>query len=174
MKSDGFSEAFVCLFALNQRRVYSYILTLLPNRADADDVLQETSMVLWRKFEEFDQSSNFTAWACRIAYFEVLRFRRRKKPQELAFSSSVVELLATETASRSDELETRYQALSNCVKKLRPGDQELVALRYREQATIRYIAAEIGRPIEGLYKTYQRIRRSLVDCVDRALARECR
>ena len=164
---------FVRLFALHQRRVYSYILTLVANHSDADDILQETSLTLWRKFGEYEPGTHFAAWACRIAYFEVLRHRRQKK-SETGLSPHLFELLASESLERADELENRHLALSHCIKKLHARDRELVSRRYVAGATIRSVSEQIGRSVDGLQKAYQRIRRSLIDCVDRTLARECR
>jgi len=173
VKSDASAETFVRLFAVHQRRIYSYVLTLVPNHSDADDILQETSIILWRKFAEFDLSTNFVAWACRIAYFEILRHRRTRQPK-VGLPNGLFDLLASEALERSTELERRHQALAYCIEKLHARDRQLLARRYGTGATIRSIAEEIGRSVEGLHKVYQRIRRSLVDCVDRALAREYR
>src|SRR5262245_5742011 len=63
-------RAFLRLFLQNERRLYAYILTLLPHRADADDVLQEASLVMWDKFDDANPPADFTAWGCRIAYFK--------------------------------------------------------------------------------------------------------
>ena len=68
------ARLFLRLFLQNQRRIYAYVLTLLPNRADADDVFQEASLVLWDKFDESSPPDDFAAWGCRIAYFKVLDF----------------------------------------------------------------------------------------------------
>ena len=173
MESAASTEMFVRLFALNQRRVYSYVLALVANPSDADDILQETSMVLWRKFSEYQPGTNFAAWACRIAYYEVLRLRRQRK-LEVELPPQLFEALASETLARSDELEHRHRALSGCIEKLHAKDRELVSRRYVAGATIRSVSSQIGRSVDGLEKAYQRIRRALMDCVDRTLARECR
>jgi RNA polymerase sigma-70 factor (ECF subfamily) len=62
-----------------QRRLYAYILTILPNLSDADDVLQDTNAVLLRKRTQFVAGTEFGAWACRVAYFEVLALRRKRQ-----------------------------------------------------------------------------------------------
>ncbi|NLE38314.1 MAG: RNA polymerase subunit sigma, partial [Pirellulaceae bacterium] len=111
--------------------------------------------------------------ACRIAYYEVLRHRREKK-SETVLPPSLFELLASESLERPSELDSRHDALSGCLEKLHERDRELIRRRYGEGATIRGVSQEIGRPVEGLQKAYQRIRRSLIDCVDRALAAQCR
>ena len=67
---------FVRLYTASSRRIYTYILTLLPNRTDAEDVFQDVSVLLWEKFPEFTPGTQFSAWACRIAYFKALSFGR--------------------------------------------------------------------------------------------------
>src|SRR3954447_21447609 len=90
-------KTFLRLFLQNERRVYAYILTLLPNRTDADDVLQEASLVMWDKFDERAPPEDFAAWGCRIAYFKVLDCYKKSQRQRLLFSPKMLERIA-ETA----------------------------------------------------------------------------
>src|SRR5215212_9863961 len=71
------SKLFLRLFLQNERQVYAYILTLLPNRADADDVLQEASLAMWDKFDADQPPTDFLAWARRVAYHKVLDFHKK-------------------------------------------------------------------------------------------------
>src|SRR5436305_6726193 len=82
---------FLRLFLQNERRLYAYILTLLPNRADADDVLQEVSLVLWDKFDAEHPPDHFTAWGCRIAYFKILDFYKKRSRSRVVFSQAMLE-----------------------------------------------------------------------------------
>src|SRR5262245_11019859 len=91
------SKLFLRLFLKNQRRIYAYVLTLLPNRADADDVLQEASLVMWDKFHPETPPDDFAAWGCRIAYFKVLDFFKKGHRARVRFSQSMLERVA-ETA----------------------------------------------------------------------------
>src|SRR5579883_1429068 len=88
---------FLRLFLQNERRLYAYILTLLANRADADDIFQEASLVMWDKFDERHPPDDFTAWGCRIAYFKVLDFCKRSQRRRVQFSQEMLERVA-ETA----------------------------------------------------------------------------
>src|SRR4051794_21253119 len=85
------SKVFLPLFVQNERRVYAYILTLLPNRADADDMLQEVSLVMWDKFAPDSPPTDFAAWGCRIAYFKVLDFYKRHRRGRVLFSQETLE-----------------------------------------------------------------------------------
>ena len=66
--SDRDPEQFVRLLARYDREVYRYVLTLLPDHTEAEDVLQETAAALWEKFAEYDSEKPFFPWACRFAF----------------------------------------------------------------------------------------------------------
>jgi RNA polymerase sigma-70 factor, ECF subfamily len=168
------SKLFLRLFLQNERRLYAYILTLVPNRADADDVLQEASLVLWDKFDAGQPPADFAAWACRIAYFKVLDFCKKRQRSRVVFSQAMLERLA-ETAveqAASLQLDERRRALAGCVEKLSPRDRDLLACRFAEGATTQSTAARVGRSVDAVYKALARIRQALFDCVTRTLAQE--
>src|SRR5262245_25737660 len=95
-------ERFVQLFAKHQRGIQAYIWTLVSHRDDSDDILQETSVSLWRKWAEYDPNRDFFRWACGIAFIEVLRHRRRHASRRLWFSEELLETLAAEFVEQSD------------------------------------------------------------------------
>lgn len=166
------SGRFVQLFAQHQRGIHAYICTLVPNRVDADDVMQETSLVLWRKWEEFDRQRDFIRWACGIAFNEVLKLRRRVATRRYFFNEALLEQLSAEVIQESDSLERRQAALAGCMKKLGPRDRQLIEHRYRTKTTARQVADELGRPASTVYKALARIRDALYNCVERRLAQE--
>jgi RNA polymerase sigma-70 factor (ECF subfamily) len=166
------TKLFLRLFLQNERRLYAYILTLLPNRADADDVLQEASLVLWDKLDERHPPDDFAAWACRIAYFKVLDFCKKKQRSRVCFSQTMLERVA-ETAveqAGSLQLDERREALIHCLEKLRRRDRDLLAFRFAEGATTQSTAAQVGRSVDAVYKALAKIRQGLFDCVTRKLA----
>lgn len=165
-------ERFARLLATCQRRVFLYALSLLHNAADAEEVLQETNLVLWRKFDQYQPGTHFDRWACRIAYYEVLKFREKKGPTEQLFTSAFVESLAEEVDKGMDLLEARRNALAQCLGKLSENDRRLVMLRYHAQATTRGVAEALGRSVQGTRKALHRIRMALLACIERTLAVE--
>src|SRR5437868_8976600 len=116
------SKLFLRLFLQNERRLYAYILTLLPRRADADDVLQEASLVMWDKFDERHPPDDFAAWGCRIAYFKVLDFYKKSQRCRVCFSQAMLEHVAETGVEQAAtlRLDERREALSRCVEKLTP------------------------------------------------------
>jgi RNA polymerase sigma-70 factor, ECF subfamily len=93
----GLDESdFGRLFARYQPRIYGYIRSLVTQRNDAEDLLQETASVLWQKFGDFQPGSDFLAWAFRVARYEVLYFRQRQKRNVLQFSERFVDLVGAD------------------------------------------------------------------------------
>src|SRR5437867_761160 len=99
----------------NQARLYGYIHCLVRNLSDADDLYQQTALILWKKFDEFDPQRSFFAWACGIARGEIANFLRSRGRQRLYFSDDLSLLLVEAQAELSNnELDDRREALSRC------------------------------------------------------------
>lgn len=163
---------FVELFVRYQRQVYLYIRSLLSNPSDVEEVFQQTSLVLWKKFDQYQQGTNFRAWAFRIAHLEILDYRSRQRRNCLCFSDELLDELAEEMDSISDLLDARMAALSKCLKELPKRDRRLIELRYSPGECVRDIAAELNRPVRYIYKAVTRIRRALYECINRRLDHE--
>ncbi|REJ93350.1 MAG: RNA polymerase subunit sigma [Planctomycetota bacterium] len=166
------TEEFVQLFTANQRRLYLFILPQVATTQDADEVLQETNLVIWNKYQQFSVGTNFFAWAAQIATYEVLKHRQRRYREKLQFNDEFVNLVAAEAAERGDELEQRRRALQHCLSRLRAKDRKLIQMRYRPGESGKALAAELGRPANSVYQSLGRIRRSLLECINRRLAAE--
>jgi RNA polymerase sigma-70 factor (ECF subfamily) len=166
------SEEFVQLFTRHQRRLYLFILSQVPSTHAAEEILQETNVVIWSKYRQFDLATNFFAWSAQIATYEVLKHRQRRQRDKLKFSDEFVQAVAEEAAERSDELEQRRQALERCLKKLRPADRELIRRRYQPGESGKDVAEELGRPANSVYQSLGRIRRTLLECINRRLSLE--
>lgn len=153
-----------------QRNLFAYILTLLPSLEDANDVLQQTNLVLWSKRSEFSPGSNIQAWACRIAYFEVLAYRQRWRRDRLQFDNDLVGQMAEEIgAVPLADTESELQALALCTESLSPSDRELLDMRYQEALSAPEIAAKVSRSAVAVRKALFRIRAALHRCVDQRL-----
>jgi RNA polymerase sigma-70 factor, ECF subfamily len=164
---------FTRYLAANQARLYGYIHSLIPDIHDADDLYQQTALVLWNKFGAFDRGRDFFAWACGVARGEVANFARRRVRQRLYLSADVNLLLVEAHAEMTeDEQDDRREALTRCVEKLPPADRELLAECYREGCGVQAAAGRRSRSLHGVYNSLRRIRKALFDCVNRALARQ--
>jgi RNA polymerase sigma-70 factor, ECF subfamily len=165
-------EEFVQTFARYQQDIQAYLLTLVPNRSDCDDLMQETSVALWRKWSQFDRERDFFRWACGIAFIEVLRYRRHSSTQRMWFSEDLLETLAVEFIDASELLEARTAALQSCLDKLDKQDRLIIESRYRDGATVQDVAKQFSRPVGSLYKTVVRIRERLQMCIEGTVARQ--
>jgi RNA polymerase sigma-70 factor, ECF subfamily len=163
------ADEFALLFSRHARQIYAYILTLIPNWSDAEDVFQETSTIIWEKFDEFTPDTNFRAWACQVAYYRAIWFRQRQKKAAMPFGDEFFRVVAAETLSQQDLLEDRYLALAGCMKRLVERDRELVERAYADGVTIKDVAVQLGRSPDAAYKALKRIHRELFDCVEAAL-----
>jgi RNA polymerase sigma-70 factor, ECF subfamily len=165
-------ERFVQLLAEHQRGVQAYVWTLVGNRDDADDIMQEASVSLWRKWHEFDPTRDFFRWACGVAFIEVLRHRRKHAGRRLWFSDDLLETLAAEMVEESQWHASRSAALEGCLEKLSDRDRQIIEARYRHGATVLQVAENLRRPVSTIYKMMARIRERLHACIEGAVARE--
>jgi RNA polymerase sigma-70 factor (ECF subfamily) len=169
-------RAFLGQFLKAERRIFAYILTLLPHRADAEDVLQEVSVIMWEKFDEHDPPGDFVAWGCRIAYFRIQHHRREQRRGRVVFSEEMLRQLAETISDEAAalQLDERYEALTHCLGRLGRPDRELLTERLKEGATAQSAAASVGKSVDSVYKALAKIRKTLLDCVARTLAAEGR
>lgn len=163
---------FVQLFTQYQRRLFLHILAQVPHPVDAEEILQETNIIAWSKFGHFQRGTNFLAWAAQIATFEIMKYRSRRRRERLLFSEEFLETVAQTSLERSDELEARRAALFDCIQKLRANDRALIQQRYAPGESGKGLAETLGRPANSVYQSLGRIRRTLLECVERKLAAE--
>ena len=164
------SEEFVQLFSRIQRRLYLHILKQVGSPNDAEEILQETNVVIWNKFHRFELGTNFVAWSFQIANFEVLKYRDRKRSNKLVFSGDLLEVIAQESEEQEDDLDLRRAALQECLQNLRSADRELIQQRYQPGNTGEGVARQLDRPINSVYQSIGLIRKTLFECINRRLA----
>ncbi|MBI1371651.1 MAG: sigma-70 family RNA polymerase sigma factor [Phycisphaera sp.] len=172
--SKDAGELYMRLFLANEQGIYSFILSLVHHWADADDLMQETCEVMWRKFEQFEPGSNFTAWAMQIAYFRVLNYRKIKRTARSRLSDANIEALTDRFVKLSDQREARRDALEQCLHKLPEDQRKIIALRYEPDATTQDVADTVGRSIHAVYKALNKTHKALRDCVRQTMAKEAR
>lgn len=162
---------FVELYSAYYPRLQYYLMALAPTSNDAADILQETSLVLWKKFSSFQTGTNFYAWACKIARLQTLKHRQRQGHSARILDNHAFDSIAEEAACEFDEPKLPLEILEACLDKLSDIDRTLISKRYQPDYTVKKIALELGRTANSLSKSLGRIRRALMDCIDRKLAR---
>jgi len=166
---DRRDDQFVRLLLTNERCIYTFILTLVHNRSDAEDIMQDTASLMWRKYRELDSVSNFAAWGVRIAHYKVLEFRKKRYKDRIQFSNKLFEEIVGGAATVSDDLGPRLDALKKCLARLGRRDRKLVMMRHEQNSTTRTVARSIGMSVESAYKTIPRLHDMLLRCIRRKL-----
>tara|TARA_R110000850_G_scaffold4202_7_gene19548 strand:- start:2368 stop:2940 length:573 start_codon:yes stop_codon:yes gene_type:complete len=170
--SEDNHELFSRFFLANQSRVFGFILTLVRDRSDARDILQETSVVLWRKFDRFEPGTDFAMWAMSTARLCVFEWRRKQKKLPLPMDDKIFDLLADEAVVISCEFEARREALRSCLSVLPEQDTSLLVQRYDLDQSVAKIGQLLNRSRIAIYKRLMRIQRDLLQCVQKKVALE--
>lgn len=160
------------LLVPNQRRIHAFILYLVPNSSDADDILQETLAEMWNKFESFEQGSNFIAWSFTIAKYKILSFRQKNKSSKVIFSDNINSLLEKESKESLGFVQHEIEALKGCMEKLPGKHKSYILMRYEQGLTFREIASQVGISMQAVYKSICQIHASLAHCVQLSLHSE--
>jgi RNA polymerase sigma-70 factor, ECF subfamily len=162
-------EEFADLIEFSTSRVLSYLHALLLNWDDAEDIFQETCLVLWQKFDEFRPGTSFLGWAMRIAQHKAMNFQKKQRRRTI-FAANVRDALLTEFAARSSEATSADLAsLSDCMDRLAQDDLRMVKSCYIERVPVRELADTMGRSPESVHNTLHRIRTWLLNCIRREL-----
>lgn len=169
--NDKPSDEFARLYLQNQGRVYAYIATLIPNRMDAEDLLQKTSLVMWRKWDIYDSSQSYIAWARGIALNEIRNFVRKKERKNIHLSESMIMTLSSKIELEEGKHATdRIEALEKCLDCMEDPQRDLVEQCYLESRGARVVADRLGISIDAVYMRLHRARRTLVNCIERRLS----
>ena len=163
-------EEFIRLFTTIQRPLFLHLLPMVGNSTDADEVLQETNLIMWAKRGQFQPGTSFLAWGRAIARLEVFRFRRTRGTKLRFLDGQLLDVVAGHSEDTEDELEVRQEALARCIERLNAKDQKLLRLRYTPGTSGDEIAEQLKRPPNSVYQSLGRIRRALTECIQRRLA----
>ena len=166
------SFEFVQLLTSQQIRLIDYVLSLLGDRTQAEDVMQETNAVLWRKAHEFKLGTNFGAWMLKVAYFQVMAHRRKLTRDRLVFDDDFIHDIAEDAEQLSDVQEEKQRLLKGCIGKLTERHQDLIRSRYTEGASLKSIAAQSDQSENTIKQALFRARAALMECVKRQTTEE--
>jgi RNA polymerase sigma-70 factor (ECF subfamily) len=161
-------QRFLSLFLRSEREIYRYVAALVPNVADAEDIVQQTAIALWEKFDAYDPSQPFTPWACRFALNKVRQWVERRQRWQALLEGGLAEELAQRREELRPELEIRLRHLEGCLKKLPDDQRSLVEGHYYRRDPIEKLAEDSRRTVAATYKALQRVRQSLQGCMENA------
>lgn len=162
---------FLTLLTQHDRALGMYVHALVQVRADAEDILQQTKLLLWREFAQFESGTNFLAWARKIAFHQILTYRRAKKKEHLPLDEDVLEAIHHEVSRLSETQDHRREALQACVHKLPGEHRQLVLLRYYEDLEVDQVAVRIRSTAGAVYRALSRVRHTLLECVEKEMTK---
>jgi RNA polymerase sigma-70 factor (ECF subfamily) len=161
------TEDLVTLMTRFQGRLYVYILSLIGDPNAANDVLQETNIVLWKESSQFIPGTNFKAWAFRIAHFQCMAYRQRKLRDKVLFSDQVIAALAIEAKELDETYEERASALGRCLDQIHARSREAIRLRYAEELAVKEVALHMQRTSYAVSQVLFGARHWLIEFVKR-------
>ena len=165
-------QRFLSLFLRSEREVFRYVAALVPNVADAEDIVQQTALTLWEKFDAYDPAQPFTPWACRFALNKARQWIDRRQRWQTLLAGGLGEELARRRDELRPELERRLAHLDDCIGKLPEDQRALIEGYYYRRAGIEALAAASDRTVEATYKMLQRVRHALQRCIESGSQRE--
>jgi RNA polymerase sigma-70 factor (ECF subfamily) len=160
-------EDFVRLFAGCQSGLRGYVLSIVRSFADTEDILQEVSVTMWRKFEQYDSARPFLPWALGIARTTILMRRREYARHPLCYDTDLVQRVGARYTDLAEELDARRARLRDCLQKLPEDQRRVVTLRYDRDLHPRSIAGELNKSEAAVQSLLSRIRAALGKCVER-------
>lgn len=163
-------EAFVRALSRYERVVRAYIRGAGISRPeDVDEIVQEVSLIAWRKFDQLNDVDEFPRWACVIARHRVLEFRRNRFRNRLVLNEKVFDLLLDEALDETERHEARLRQLERCLDELPPASRKLINAAYEPGASIDELARSAGKKANALYQQLWRLRQLLRKCVENAM-----
>ena len=149
---DDHPEPFLVLVTSAPRMLHAFILQLVPSLADADDILQETNLVLWSKQAEFTHGTDFRAWAFRIARYQMMAYRKRQSLDRLVFGEELIHRLARLAEGRDEMLDEKRELLIGCLQQLNDLQRQLLDDHYGDRLSGREIAEKTGRKVDAVFQ----------------------
>jgi len=145
--------------------LFRFVLSLVGNAQDAEDIIQRASITMWRRFSEFEKGTNFIAWSFVVASFEAKNFLRSSSRSVVRFDEELFEKLAREREVDIQNDDTRLEALDECMQQLDPQSKALVESVYMRGEEVKDLAQREGRAPQTFYNRLNFIRRVLTDCL---------
>ena len=163
---------FMRLWTAAHPAVSGFVRVMVRDRSVADEVLQETSLVLFRRFDEYDEQRPFVAWALGIAKSQVLSLNRDAARSRVSFDTDLLARFTETWAELAPRVSDRSLYLQDCIQRLAARARQMVRLRYYDQLTADQIASQLGGNGVAVRVALQRTRQQLRECVERQLREE--
>lgn len=159
------SDTFIQALTEHQTPLRCYIRSSMGGSVDADDVIQKTNVILWKKADLWDPATPFIRWAMKVARFEILAYYRDKGRDRMIFDDELINLMAESSEQGCEEIPDRILALRKCLAKLKPEHQQMIAARYKSADSIAKIAKLHNKTADGIKCLMLRLRKKLNLCI---------
>lgn len=133
----GCSDSFEHLVRLNAGRIYNFVYQMVGNRADAEDLTQETFVKVYQNLSRYDSACSFAPWLFAIARRTVVNHYRQRVNHE-----PLPEEIGTDERHPALAMEQRDMQISlwNLARKLKKSQYEALWLRYGEGFSVAEVA----------------------------------
>ncbi len=165
------AEQFAALWTAAQPTISAFVRTLIRDFQQADEVLQRVAVTLVRKFDQYDPSRPFGAWAIGVAKYEVLYFRRERATDKHLFGDDIVEQIASRYEILAEEVDPIREALKHCVDELKGRSGKIINLRYASGMRATAIAKEMTLSPGAVRMLLCRVREKLRRCIEKRMRR---
>lgn len=167
----GGQDDLIRRFTGMRASVLGYLRVLVRDAHLAEDLFQETCLVVLRKVADFDRTGDFGAWVRTIALNLARNALRKERYVHLMPAPHLAETIerahAGETASEEAETAARLEHLAHCLGRLERRQRELLEMRYRGGATLRGLAQRTGRTEGAVQVALTRVRQFLLRCIEK-------
>ena len=178
----GDRAAFATLYHLTSARLFGVILRINPDRSQAEDVLQEIYVNVWRSAGGFDAArAQPWTWLTSIARNGAIDSLRRAKTRVQTVSSHVGSTEEGDEADLADQvasddagpLQLLQQAaqkrdVEHCVGRRSAEQQQCIALAYYQGLSHSEVAEHLAQPLGTVKSWLRRALQALKDCLARA------
>lgn len=159
--AQGDRAALSDVYSATSAKLFGVCLRILPDRAEAEDVLQEAYLTVWRKAAAFDPARGspitWLVTLTRNRALDRLRSRRPIASEPIDVAESVVD--EAPPADSRIEMDQEAARLANCLRELPAGDGILIRAAFFQGSSYPELAARAALPL-GTVKS--RIRRALL------------
>ena len=160
---------FVRLHTSHEVRLRGLAYSLVPNWADAEEILQQSNLILWTKFDTFRLGTNYLAWASRVVRLTAKDFLGRQRRAKVQFSDMFYDVVADDTVDAAEELAERERLLHRCIQKLSERQRTILQLRYYSAQPVADVGRAVGITSKAVYHALEHIHKALLECVGRHL-----
>jgi RNA polymerase sigma-70 factor (ECF subfamily) len=163
-------KVFEILVRENADMLWAFLMSVVRDRAVAEDLFQETYLTAWKNLERYDSTLPFGPWLRGIAGKLVLAHRRKSARSAVSYcDEEALTLLEAHfrrlSGTRADTWDDKLEALRKCMARLAEPQRQVIELYYRDGLDCAAIADRLGQGLESIKKRLQRARAQLTECI---------